>query len=77
MLAGTGEIVTPRDPQALAAAILRVLSPEGRARRQTLVSNAFNRARALYTIEKCSDRFREIYGELADATRIAALSATG
>jgi glycosyltransferase involved in cell wall biosynthesis len=77
MLAGTGEIATPRDPQALANAILRVLSPEGRARRDALVADAFERARAMYTIEKCSDRFKEIYGELADAMRVAAMSAAG
>lgn len=75
MLAGTGEIATPRDPHSLANAILKVLAPANRSHRQAMVAKALDRARALYTIEKCSDRYQEIYGKLAVATRIPAMPA--
>jgi glycosyltransferase involved in cell wall biosynthesis len=77
MLGGTGLIVPPRDPQAMADAMILLLSPGGRERAAVLADRALDRARAHYTIEKCSNRFRDIYGELSDASEIAVLSAAG
>jgi glycosyltransferase involved in cell wall biosynthesis len=77
MLGGTGLIAPPKDPETLANAILLLLSPGGRERGAALADRALDRARSLYTIEKCSDRFREIYGKLSDVTQVASLSAAG
>jgi glycosyltransferase involved in cell wall biosynthesis len=77
MLGGTGLVAPPKDPEALASAMLLLLSPGGSERGAALADRALDRARSLYSIEKCSDQFREIYGELSDASQIASLSAAG
>jgi glycosyltransferase involved in cell wall biosynthesis len=77
MLAGTGLVVPPRDPNALAQAIISLLSAEGRAMGAALAQRALSRARSMYTIARCSSRFREIYEEDPHEARIATLSAAG
>jgi polysaccharide biosynthesis protein PelF len=78
MLAGSGLVVPPRDPESLARAILSLVQGESAAGyRQDLAAKALARARACYTIEKCSGRFREVYDQLSEHTKVAALSAAG
>jgi glycosyltransferase involved in cell wall biosynthesis len=77
LLAGTGLIAPPRDPESLAASIVSLLSPGALEKRAALADRAFDRALALYTLEKCSDQFREIYGELSSSARTASLSVAG
>jgi glycosyltransferase involved in cell wall biosynthesis len=77
MLNGTGLVVPPRDPQAMADAMISLLSAEDGSWRNALARRALLHARASYTIEQCSDRFRRIYAQLASPSRAAKLSAAG
>ncbi|QFR95606.1 DUF3492 domain-containing protein [Streptomyces tsukubensis] len=62
VIGGTGLVVEPADPSALAAACRTLLrDPERRAR---LGAAARARALELFTIEQNVDRFREIYQEI-------------
>ncbi|MEP6536330.1 MAG: GT4 family glycosyltransferase PelF [Bryobacteraceae bacterium] len=76
MLARTGLLTPPRDADSMAKAILSLLEGEGAAEyRKDLAAKAIVRARSLYTIEKCSDRFRETYAELSRIPRTTRLFA--
>jgi polysaccharide biosynthesis protein PelF len=76
MLAGTGIVVPPRDVECMARAILSLLQGDAAlANRRRLAERALARARSLYTVEKCSLGFQEIYAQLSDIPAIAPLSA--
>jgi glycosyltransferase involved in cell wall biosynthesis len=74
MLGNTGLVVPPRNPGAMARALLSLLQGDGAANyRRELASRALLRARSLYTVEKSSSRFRETYDELSTKSRLAKL----
>jgi glycosyltransferase involved in cell wall biosynthesis len=74
MLGNTGLVVAPRRPGDMARALLSFLSGDGaKAFRRDLASKARLRASSFYTIEKCSERFRETYERLSATTRTASL----
>jgi glycosyltransferase involved in cell wall biosynthesis len=77
MLGGTGLVVPPKDPQAMADAIASLLSDSAEQTRATLTVRALHRARSLYTIEKCIGRFQEVYDGLSLDSGVAALPAAG
>ena len=57
----TGVLVPPGDPSALAAALLRVLeSPDKGA---ALGARGHARARAEFSLERMTERYRDLYGE--------------
>ncbi|WNI17878.1 DUF3492 domain-containing protein [Actinacidiphila sp. ITFR-21] len=62
VLGGTGLVVPPRDPGALADAALELL--RGPARAARLGAAARERALALFTASRCVDAFRESYREV-------------
>jgi polysaccharide biosynthesis protein PelF len=65
MLEGTGLLVPPADPDALARALVSVLEGEGAEQyRKSLVNAALKRAHSLYTIEQSMNRFRDLYESL-------------
>jgi glycosyltransferase involved in cell wall biosynthesis len=63
----TGLLCEPRDPQALAQNILRLLQNHEQA--EALVAAARPEALNLYTIDGFTDRFIALYQELLDANR--------
>ena len=70
MIGSTGLLTPPRNSKSMAEAILALLKGDAaEAFRQELAAKAMARARSLYTIEKCSDRFRETYDELSRIPR--------
>jgi polysaccharide biosynthesis protein PelF len=76
MLAGTGLVVPPRNPESLARALLSLLcGDDAHAYRKDLSTRALARARSLYTIENCSKGFRELYDQLSNTSRTACVSA--
>jgi polysaccharide biosynthesis protein PelF len=77
MLGGTGLLVPPKDPHAMADALLSLLHADSAGFRRTLADRAMSRARSLYTIDKCMGRFREVYGRLTADARATAMSAAG
>ncbi|MEU3465314.1 DUF3492 domain-containing protein [Streptomyces sp. NPDC006733] len=62
VIGGTGLVVPPRNPKALADACLALLREPERAAR--LGAAARERALELFTVERCVGAFREIYLEL-------------
>jgi glycosyltransferase involved in cell wall biosynthesis len=58
-----GIVVAPRDPEALAAAVVELVSNDAVA--LELAHNAQRRAGELYSIEKCVQRHLEVYQDLA------------
>jgi polysaccharide biosynthesis protein PelF len=66
VLSGTGIVVCPADPDALAHALLSLLSDgdASRAYRDGLANAALARAQSLYTIEQAVGRFRTLYESL-------------
>ena len=66
MLGSTGLVVRPADPESLAEALLSLLDGGDAARdyRRTIAGAAEERALALYTVEKATDTFRQLYREL-------------
>ncbi|MET8085584.1 glycosyltransferase [Micromonospora sp. NPDC005237] len=63
----TGDLVPARDPQALAAAIQRLLVD--RIRRFRYATAARERARSRYSWEVTAERLAEVYGEVAAVRR--------
>ncbi|MFF0315915.1 glycosyltransferase [Micromonospora sp. NPDC005252] len=63
----TGDLVPARDPQALAAAIQRLL--DDRIRRFRYATAARERARSRYSWEATAERLAEVYGEVAAVRR--------
>ena len=77
VLRDTGLLVKPQNPQALAQALLFLLQGEEAAvRRQKLAAKALVRARAHYSLQKCSEGFRELYYDLICESLAAQVSAT-
>jgi glycosyltransferase involved in cell wall biosynthesis len=66
----TGDLVPPRDPQALGAA-LRKLAAD-RPRCLAYAAAAVDRVRAKYSWQRCADRLTEIYAALTAPLRKAA-----
>ncbi len=64
----TGLLVPPRDPQALANAIARVLTDRGLAH---AFSSALARKRNDFTLESVADRFADLYDELVSEAKAA------
>jgi glycosyltransferase involved in cell wall biosynthesis len=64
----TGEVVPPRDPGALAAALERVLSLEPDRRRE-LGMAARRRIEENYSLEKTAGQYEEIYREILKIPR--------
>ncbi|GGO85811.1 GT4 family glycosyltransferase PelF [Wenjunlia tyrosinilytica] len=62
VIGGTGLVVPPRNPKALAAACLDLL--EDRERRDRLGAAARARAQELFAVERTVEAFREIYLDL-------------
>jgi polysaccharide biosynthesis protein PelF len=79
LLGGTGLTVTPNDSPEMATALLRLLSgPGAEDLRRSLAHQALERARRHFTIHQFTQRFEEIYDEVAQARHDAVLSlATG
>jgi glycosyltransferase involved in cell wall biosynthesis len=79
VLGGTGLTVTPNDSGEIAAALLQLLNaPGAEDLRRSLSRQALERARRHFTISQFTQRFEEIYDELALAPSDAVLSlATG
>ncbi len=68
LLGGTGCIVRPNDPVALASAISDLFAgAEGLAARRKMAEAALARARKNYTLGQTTDRFRNLYRELGAA----------
>ncbi|MEV4386621.1 glycosyltransferase [Micromonospora sp. NPDC049580] len=63
----TGDLVPARDPNALAAAIQRLL--DDRIRRFRYATAARERARSRYSWEATAERLAEVYGEVAAVRR--------
>ena len=63
IVADTGQIVAPRDPQALAAGIARVLELAP-AERRDLGARAGERVRRLFSMEVVSGQYRSLYEQL-------------
>ncbi|MET8364312.1 glycosyltransferase [Micromonospora sp. NPDC005194] len=63
----TGDLVPARDPQALAAAIQRLL--DDRIRRFRYATAARERARSRYSWQVTAERLAEVYGEVAAVRR--------
>ncbi|WP_319458562.1 glycosyltransferase [Micromonospora sp. RTP1Z1] len=63
----TGDLVPARDPQALGAAIQRLLGD--RIRRFAYATAALERARRCYSWSTTADRLTEVYGEVATVRR--------
>jgi glycosyltransferase involved in cell wall biosynthesis len=62
VVAGAGVLVTPKDHEGLAGALLTLLDgPGAAARREHLAARGLARARQEYTIEKCVGRFERLY----------------
>jgi glycosyltransferase involved in cell wall biosynthesis len=59
---GGGILVPPRDPQALAAAILKILREEGLRKRMGVLGR--QRVESLFTWSKVAERTVEVYKEL-------------
>src|SRR5262249_16560139 len=59
-----GLLVEPRDPRALADAIVRLLSDEGR--RSTLASEGARIVRERFTVERMVDETAQVYARLVD-----------
>lgn len=58
-----GRVVAPRDPEALAQAILELArDPE---RRKTMGCAARERVACLFSLDRCVALYRELYGDLA------------
>lgn len=67
VLAGTGIVVPPADPESLARALLSLLEGDGaREYRESLAASALKRAQSLYTIDQAIDRFRDMYQSLTN-----------
>ncbi|MEW6008707.1 MAG: lipopolysaccharide heptosyltransferase II [Candidatus Omnitrophota bacterium] len=64
----TGILVAPKDPQALADAIIRVLKNPKLA--QMLADNAYKKIKDFYTLEKMVDKNLEVYKQAKDSQRI-------
>jgi polysaccharide biosynthesis protein PelF len=66
MLAETGIIVRPADPESLAEALLSLLESGEAAHqhRSSLAKTALKRAHSLYTSDRALDRFRDLYQSL-------------
>ena len=66
ILAGHGEIIAPRDPPALAAALKRLvqLPPE---RRREIGQSARRRIAAEFSLPAVAARYRRLYQRLADS----------
>jgi glycosyltransferase involved in cell wall biosynthesis len=64
----TGEVVAPRDPAALAAALERVLALPAQER-DVLGARAAARIREGWSLERMVDRYEELYRELAAGGR--------
>ena len=62
----TGLLVPPRDPGALGAAIIELLSNRERAARLAACARA--RQRSLFTVDRMIDRTLQVYAECADVT---------
>jgi glycosyltransferase involved in cell wall biosynthesis len=75
MLAETGIIVRPADPEALAQALLTLLEGGEAAHqyRSSLAKAALKRAQSLYTSDRAVDRFRDLYQSLTYDRHIANL----
>lgn len=67
MLNGTGVLVPPADPEALAEGLLSVVR-DG-AYRESLTRAALERARSIYTTEQAINRFRGLYETLLDSRK--------
>ncbi|PWR16921.1 glycosyl transferase [Micromonospora sicca] len=63
----TGDLVPARDPQALGAAVQRLLGD--RIRRFAYATAALERARRCYSWSTTADRLTEVYGEVAAVRR--------
>jgi glycosyltransferase involved in cell wall biosynthesis len=63
----TGDLVRPRDPRALGAAIRRLLGDN--MRRLAYATAALDRARQCYSWKRCAAQLAGVYGSLARARR--------
>jgi glycosyltransferase involved in cell wall biosynthesis len=63
----TGDLVRPRDPRALGAAIRRLLGDN--MRRLAYATAALDRARQCYTWKRCAAQLAGVYGALVGARR--------
>jgi glycosyltransferase involved in cell wall biosynthesis len=78
LLEGTGLTVMPNDSREMAAALLRLLSgPGAEDLRRSLAHQALERARRHFTISQFTQRFEEIYDEVAQAPSAVLSLATG
>jgi glycosyltransferase involved in cell wall biosynthesis len=68
MVADTGRVVPPRDPRALAAAIVALVEQGGAARR-ALGRSARSRIETEYGLETMVKRYEDLYEELAGHVR--------
>ena len=62
----TGILVPPKDPQALADGVLRLLEDPAYARRLSVQGR--DHVRKLFPLEQCAARYREVYNSVMDDT---------
>ena len=62
----TGILVPPKDPQALADGVLRLLEDPAYARRLSVQGR--DHVRKLFSLEQCAARYREVYNSVMDDT---------
>jgi glycosyltransferase involved in cell wall biosynthesis len=71
MLAGTGLVMPPADPPALARSLLELIAgPGAEARRHDLAARALERARERYTLAACYRQMLELYQEAVACRRL-------
>ncbi len=69
----TGDLVPPRDPRALGAALRRLLADN--VRRFTYATAALDRVRSRYSWKRCAEQLGAVYDTLATAARPAPAAA--
>ncbi|MGK5444901.1 glycosyltransferase [Micromonospora sp. URMC 105] len=65
----TGDLVPPRDPRALGAAIRRLLAD--RVRRFAYATAALDRIRSRYSWKRCAEQLSAVYASVSTAGRVA------